>query len=70
MRGTGDRHRRRENLRRSRHSILVTVLVSADFVAVQVANRWQLWSTMTSQYIESHGSKRLDHDAFLAASDK
>ena len=50
----------------SRHSILVTVFVSADFVVVQVANRWQL-RPMTSQYIESHGSRWHDYDAFFAA---
>ena len=67
MRRTGDWHRRRKDLRGSRHSILVTLFVSAKFLVVQVANRWQLWS-MTSQYTESHGSIWLDRDAFFTAS--
>jgi hypothetical protein len=69
MRRTGGWQGRWQYLRRSRHSILVTVFVSTEFVLVQVANRWQLGS-MTGQFIESHGSKRLDHDAFFAASQR
>ena len=65
MRRTGGWQRRWQDLRGSRHSILVSVFVSADFVMIQVANRWQLWP-MTSQYIESHGWRWHDHDAFFA----